>query len=72
LRGNSYTAKGDFDHAIADFSRQIEIEPDNADAYRYRSAAYARKQNHEAALADYDRAIEMTRRQIQSGDRLLP
>ena len=61
-----------FDRAIADFTREIEIEPDNADAYRYRSTAYARKQNHEAALANYNRAIEMTRRKIQSGDRLPP
>jgi predicted GIY-YIG superfamily endonuclease len=42
-----------------------------ADAYRLRSAAYGRRQNHEAALADYNKAIEMTRRKIQSGDRPL-
>jgi hypothetical protein len=27
--------------------------------------AYARGQNHEAAVADYNRAIEITRRQVQ-------
>jgi tetratricopeptide (TPR) repeat protein len=72
LRGKAYTDKGDFDRAIADFTREIEIEPDNADAYRFRSTAYGRKQNHEAALADYNKAIEMTRRKIQSGDHALP
>ena len=40
------------DRAIADFSREIEIEPDNADAYRGRSLAYARRQNPTAGLAD--------------------
>jgi tetratricopeptide (TPR) repeat protein len=53
------------------FTRQIEIDPDNADAYRYRSIAHARKQNREAALADYVRALEMTKRRIESEDRWL-
>jgi tetratricopeptide (TPR) repeat protein len=68
LRGQAYTDKGDFDRAIADFTSEIEIEPDNADAYRLRSMAYARKHDHEAAVADYNRAIEMARRRIQSGE----
>jgi Flp pilus assembly protein TadD len=57
----------DYDRAIADFTRQIEIEPDDAEAYRYRSIAYARKLNNDAALADYNHAIEMTRRRIEAG-----
>src|SRR5229473_3019870 len=58
-RGITRGNKGDLDTAIAD-------------AYRFRSTAYGRKQNKEAALADYNKAIEMTRRKIQSGDRPLP
>jgi hypothetical protein len=57
--------------AIADFTREIEIEPDNADAYRGRSLAYVKKQNPTAGLADYNRGIEAAKRKIQSSDRPL-
>lgn len=36
VRGNAYGDKGDFEHAIADYSRAIAIEPANATAYNGR------------------------------------
>ena len=43
MAGKVVHRQGDFDRAIAAFSREIEIEPDNAEAYRYRSTAHGRK-----------------------------
>ena len=71
LRGRVYTDNHDYGRAIADFTKKIEIEPDNADAYRGRSVAYVKKQNPTAGLADYNRGIEAAKRKIQSSDRLL-
>ena len=52
------------DRAIDDFTREIENDPDNADAYRSRSLAYAEKRDRDAALNDYNHAIELTKRQL--------
>ena len=30
LRGNAYNAKEDYDHAIADYTQAIKLDPDNA------------------------------------------
>jgi tetratricopeptide (TPR) repeat protein len=38
-RGNTYKAKGDLDHAIADFSQAIRINPRSAVAYFNRGIA---------------------------------
>ena len=57
-----------YDRAIDDFTKWIEIEPDSAEAYRYRSLAHARKQDKSSALADYNHAIAMTRHRFEASD----
>jgi tetratricopeptide (TPR) repeat protein len=58
-RGNAYLAKGDFDRAIADYTKAIEIDPKDADAYNNRSYAYHAKGDFDRAIADYTKVIEI-------------
>jgi Tfp pilus assembly protein PilF len=58
-RGRDYLHKGDYDRAIADFTRVIEIDPRKADAYHYRGIAYDRKGDRDRAIADITKPIEI-------------
>ena len=46
-RGNAYASKGDFDQAIDDYTKAIELKPDLVDAYHNRGIAYDKQ-------GDYD------------------
>ncbi len=58
-RGNAYGAEGEYDLAIADFTKAIEIHPDFAKAYSERGLVYIRKGEYDLAIADYTKAIEI-------------
>ena len=51
---------GDPDGAIADYSRAIELDSDDADAYYSRGNAKSELGDHYGAIADYSRTIELT------------
>jgi tetratricopeptide (TPR) repeat protein len=48
---------GDYDGAIADFTKSIEHNPGNSIAYRNRALAKREKGDYAGALADYDAAL---------------
>ena len=48
-------------HAIAAFTRAIEIEPNYAEAYVKRGLAYYRIGQYKAAIADYTRTLDLKR-----------
>ena len=48
-------------HAIAAFTRAIEIEPKYAEAYVKRGLAYYRLGQYKAAIADYTRTLDLKR-----------
>lgn len=48
-------------HAIAAFTRAIEIEPKYAEAYVKRGLAYYRAGQYKAAIADYSRTLDLNR-----------
>ena len=56
-RGVAYADKGDFDAAIADYNKTIELNPANADVYDHRGNAYIGKGNFGAAIVDFSKAI---------------
>jgi TonB family protein len=58
-RARAYGAKRDYDHAIEDYSKTIELNPKQAHAYTNRGIALKAKGDHKRAVADFDKAIEM-------------
>jgi len=56
---NIYSRKGNNDQAITDSNKAIEIDPENADAYRERASVYGNKGDLDRAIADYNKAIEL-------------
>ncbi|WP_312876476.1 SAV_2336 N-terminal domain-related protein [Streptomyces bohaiensis] len=59
LRGRAHRAAGNNEQAIADFTRAIELEPDNAANYRWRGLAGHSAGDYQRAIADFTRAIEL-------------
>jgi lipoprotein NlpI len=58
-RGVAYYAKDDLDHAIADWSEAITLDPNYVHAYNNRAKAYRAKGDYEHAIADYNEAIKL-------------
>jgi tetratricopeptide (TPR) repeat protein len=59
IRGTAHWRQRDFDEAIADENKAIEINPDLASAFVSRSAAYGSKGDDDQALADASKAIDI-------------
>ena len=55
----TYYKKGDYDRAIVDFDKVIELNPDDAEAYYNRGNAYYEKQEFAQSIRDYSKAIEL-------------
>ncbi len=51
--------EGDYDGAIAAYTKVIEHEPGDAEAYNNRGAAYDEKGEYDRAIVDYDEAITL-------------
>jgi tetratricopeptide (TPR) repeat protein len=55
-----YADKEDYDNAIAEYSRAIELDPNSARAFHDRGYVYDyNKDDYDQAIADYTRAIEL-------------
>src|SRR5438093_797429 len=61
-RGVSSSEKGDFDGALADFGKAIEMKPDSFEAFFDRGMAHISKKALELAVSDLSRAIEINPR----------
>jgi len=55
-RGNAYSLKGEYDKAIADYTKAIEINPKYAKAYYNRGLAYYLKKEYDKAWEDVYKA----------------
>lgn len=60
-RGASYRQAGDFDRAISDFNKAVELKPSYGAAYNARGLVHAAKGDYERALADVTRATELAK-----------
>jgi tetratricopeptide (TPR) repeat protein len=56
-RGGAYQAKGDFDQAIADLNKALQLDPKSALAFSDRASIYRAKGDLDRTIADYDAAI---------------
>ncbi len=61
-RGNDYFKKGQYDQAIADHNKALEINPRYVEAYHNRGTAYGNKGQHDQAISDYSKALEINSR----------
>ena len=59
-RGTAYASKKEYDQAIADYTKALEIDPKYVGAYNDRGLAYTSKGDYERAIADVTRAVELT------------
>jgi len=57
-----YGLNGQYDQAIADYNKDIEINPIDAVAYYNRGIAYGLNGQYDQAIADYTKAIELNPR----------
>lgn len=58
-RGLAYYNLKNYDQAIKDYSKAIELDSDYAWAYSNRGLVYYDLQNYEQAISDYDKALEL-------------
>jgi tetratricopeptide (TPR) repeat protein len=57
--GEAYYKDGDFDSAIAEFTKAIRLDPAAAAAYNNRGFAYRRKRDYDRAIADFTDAVKL-------------
>ena len=62
IKGIAYLKKGQYDRAISNFNKALEIEPELARVYINRGAAYMGKGQYEEAISDFTKAIEINPR----------
>jgi tetratricopeptide (TPR) repeat protein len=65
-RGIDYASKGDYDHAIAEFTEVIRLKPDFAKAYLDRGNAYYNKKDYDKAIADYNALLRFNPNDISA------
>lgn len=65
-RANASVANGEFDSAIADYSKVIEMKSADATTYLNRGFSHFNKKNIELAIADYDKAIEINPKELMA------
>jgi tetratricopeptide (TPR) repeat protein len=58
-RGSVYDYKRDFDHAIADLTEAIRLDPDAVVAYQDRAASYRNTGKFDRAIDDLDQAARL-------------
>ena len=59
LRAQAYGTLRDFDRAVADLDRSIELEPDAAGAYQTRGEMHFKAGHIRQSIADFDRFLEL-------------
>ena len=57
IQGKEWHNKGDYNRAIADYNKFIEVNPVYAGAYHDRGRAYSKLGKYKRAIEDYDKAI---------------
>ncbi len=58
-QGCAWFNQGDYESAIADFTKALELMPNNSKAYNNRGTAWFYKSDYDRAIADYTKALEI-------------
>ena len=58
-RADAYFASGDYEHAIADLSKAITLNSQDADGYVRRGIAYEKEEDHRDAISDFSSVIRL-------------
>jgi len=58
-RGDNYLNNGNYDLAIAEYTKAIDLDPTLASLYYNRGLAYSIKEEYELAVLDYTKSIEI-------------
>jgi tetratricopeptide (TPR) repeat protein len=58
-RGSLRMSREEFDVAVSDFDRAIELEPKNAEYYRTRGYAHSQRKDYQRAIADITTVIDL-------------
>jgi len=58
-RGLAWQKRGDLDHALADYTQAIKINPKDALAYNNRGMLWRERGDSDRAIADFTAAIEL-------------
>lgn len=59
-QGVALADAGQYDEAITEYTKAIELDPSYAQAYNNRGVAYDNKGQYDLAIADYNKAIELS------------
>jgi tetratricopeptide (TPR) repeat protein len=59
LRGITFTEKGNFDKALEDYNKAIDLDPNFAQAYYNRGLQFQDKEDFDKAIQDYTKAISV-------------
>jgi TolB-like protein len=65
-----YWGRHDFDSALKEFDRAIELQPNNSNSLQYRAAIYARRGEERRSLAEYKRVAELDPRDVWIPDQI--
>jgi tetratricopeptide (TPR) repeat protein/predicted aspartyl protease len=58
-RGTGFAGRREYDLAIGELTRAVELDPTNSEYYFERGVVYRQKGESDAALADFNRALEL-------------
>lgn len=57
--GNEYYKKEEFDKALEEYNKAIEVKPDSLETYFNRALAYTRKKEYDKAISDINKVIKL-------------
>jgi TolB-like protein/Tfp pilus assembly protein PilF/tRNA A-37 threonylcarbamoyl transferase component Bud32 len=65
-----YWGRHDFDSALREFDRAIELQPSNSVSREFRAAIYRRRGEWRRALAEFERGMELDPRDVWKADNI--
>ena len=66
--GDAFSAKDDYEHAIADYTEAIKIDPKDVSPVAKRGQLFFKRGEYDLAIADYNKVDELCRQDLCSDD----